>query len=165
MSILFVIVLTFLVTSLFGHTIHWALHQPWSGKVHKAHMTHHLKLYPPTDFTSEVYRDAGRDSTPKFFLIAAMPLILAPIVLCVLGIISWQIMLTILIVEGLMGFLHDYLHDAFHIKGHWLYGIPLIGRWFRNLVKLHYLHHVDMSSNFGIFTFHWDQILGSFRAK
>ena len=71
-------------------------------------------------------------------------------------------MIAVLIVEGLMGFLHDYLHDAFHIERHWLYRIPIIKNWFASLVSLHYLHHVDMNSNFGIFSFFWDRMFGTY---
>ena len=160
-AVLITIIICFLVTTLFGHSVHWALHQTWTGSVHNAHMTHHLKLYPPSDYTSEVYREAGADSTPKFFALAAIPLILTPIILWATGVVSLSIMITALVVEGLMGFLHNYLHDAFHIKKHWLYGIPFLGVIFGKWVATHYLHHVDMSKNFGIFTFHWDKIFGT----
>lgn len=162
MDILLTIIISFLITTLFGHTVHWALHQQWTGAVHQSHMTHHLKLYPPSDYTSVEYRDAGKDSTPKFFLISAIPLIAAPIVLWVIGLLPLTLMITTLLMEALMGFLHNYLHDAFHISKHWLYGIPFVGVWFGRLVSLHYLHHVNMSKNFGIFTFHWDKFFGTF---
>lgn len=165
-SIIVAALVAFLATSLFGHVIHYCIHQPWTGFVHRSHLHHHNVLYPPSDFTSIVYRDAGKFSTPKFFLIAAIPLILAPIVLCCLHIISWPIMLTVLVVEGIMGFLHDYLHDAFHIRAHWLYSVPVIRKMFRRWVGLHYLHHVGkMDRNFGIFSFLWDRIFGSFATR
>jgi hypothetical protein len=163
MSILIAAILSFLVTTLFGHVVHWSLHQTWSGAIHRSHMAHHLRLYPPSDFFSEVYRSAGKDSSPKFFLIAAIPLILAPVVLWFLGVFSLPVMITVLVMEGLMGFLHDYLHDAFHIKDHWLYRVYAIRRLFTRWVGIHYLHHVDMKSNFGIFTFMWDHIFRTFR--
>jgi sterol desaturase/sphingolipid hydroxylase (fatty acid hydroxylase superfamily) len=162
MSIIITVLLSFFITTLFGHVVHWSLHQPWSGKVHDAHMTHHLRLYPPSDYVSKVYRNAGADSTPKFFAIAALPLIITPIILWALEIMPLAIMITVLIVEGLMGFLHDYLHDAFHIEGHWLYRTYAIRRLFAPWVALHYLHHVDMSKNYGIFSFFWDRVFGTF---
>lgn len=164
MAILFTIILSYLITTLFGHTVHWALHQPWSGKVNRAHMTHHIKLYPPSDYVSETYRDAGKDSTPKFFAIAALPLILTPIILWAMGLLPLSLMITVIVVEGVMGFLHNYLHDAFHIKNHWLYGMPLVRKYFSRLVELHYQHHVNLKSNYGIFSFHWDRIFRTFRS-
>jgi sterol desaturase/sphingolipid hydroxylase (fatty acid hydroxylase superfamily) len=71
-------------------------------------------------------------------------------------------MLTVIGVEILVGLLHNYLHDAFHISGHWLYRVPFVNMWFSHLVSLHYLHHVNMNSNFGIFTFHWDKVFKTF---
>jgi sterol desaturase/sphingolipid hydroxylase (fatty acid hydroxylase superfamily) len=162
LAILLTILISLLFTTLFGHVVHWALHQSFAGPVNKAHMTHHLRLYPPEDFTSEIYRDSGKDATPKFFLIAAIPLILAPIVLWWSGIIAWPIMITVLLIEGLMGFLHNYLHDSFHIENHWLSRIPLVNKLFARWVNLHYMHHVNMAKNYGIFTFLWDRLFGTF---
>ena len=161
-AILLTLFITYVVTSLFGYVVHWSLHQDWAGSFNKAHMTHHQILYPPSDFTSEKYRHAGKDSTPKFFALAALPLILTPIVLWAVGILPLSLMITVLVVEGLMGFLHDYLHDTFHIKDHWLSRTPVLRVIFAKWVQLHYLHHVDMGKNFGIFVFHWDRVFKTF---
>lgn len=161
-AVLLTILITYIIVSLFGYVVHWALHQTWAGQVNNAHMTHHLKLYPPEDYTSDTYRHAGKDSTPKFFAIAAIPLILCPIILGLLGILSWTLAITTLVVEGIMGFLHNYIHDAFHINNHWMTRTPLLKDIFHKWNELHYLHHVDMSTNYGIFVFHWDRVFGSF---
>ena len=162
MSILIAAILSFFITTLFGHVVHWTLHQTWSGAVHQAHMTHHLKLYPPSDYVSKVYRNAGADSTPKFFALAAIPLVVTPIILYFLGIMTLSVMITVLVAEGLMGFLHNYLHDAFHIEGHWLYKIYAIRRLFAYWTAIHYLHHVDMNKNYGIFSYFWDRVFGTY---
>jgi len=162
LAIFLTIIISFFATTLFGHVVHWSLHQTWTGSVHKAHMTHHLKLYPPEDYTSVIYRDAGQDSTPRFFAIAAIPMVLAPILLFSFGVLPLHLMVITLIVEGLMGFLHNYLHDAFHIEKHWLYDVPVFGVIFGKWVALHYLHHVKMETNYGIFQFHWDRFFGTY---
>jgi sterol desaturase/sphingolipid hydroxylase (fatty acid hydroxylase superfamily) len=162
LSILIAATLSFLITTLFGHISHWSFHQPFSGSIHKAHMTHHLKLYPPSDYLSETYRQAGGDSTPKFFVIAAIPLLLIPIMLWLFGIISGPAAITVLIVALVVGLMHNYLHDAFHIEGHWMYRIYGIRSLFAHWTTVHYLHHVDMSKNYGIFTFFWDRIFGTY---
>lgn len=162
-SILIAAIISFLITTLFGHISHWSFHQPFSGSIHKAHMTHHLKLYPPSDYLSETYRQAGGDSTPKFFIMVALPLILAPIILWLCGIFSAPIMITVLTVESLVGLSHNYFHDAFHIRGHWLYKIKGFRNLFSRWTALHYLHHVDMNSNFGIVSFFWDRIFGTYK--
>src|SRR5690606_14550661 len=81
LSILF-IVLFYFVTNLVGHVVHWILHQKWAGFLNKAHMAHHELLYPPADYLSETYRMPDfKESTPKFFAIAAIPLLLSPVFL------------------------------------------------------------------------------------
>lgn len=147
------IIITYFIVSLFGYVAHLALHQKWMGRFNSAHMTHHLKLYPPNDFTSDKYRRAGNDSTVKFFVIASLPMIITPIILYFCGILTLSSLIVVLVVEGLMGYLNNYLHDAFHITNHWLIGLPIFDRW----VKLHYIHHINMSANFGIFSFIWDR--------
>ena len=152
----------FFISSLFGYVVHRALHQRWTGRLNKSHMTHHLTLYPPTDYLSEVYRDAGKDNTVKIFALAAVPLVATPIVLGIMGILPLSLVITALIVMGIMGFLHSYLHDSFHIKNHFLTRIPVVKVIFGYWNKLHYLHHVDMQKNFGIFLFHWDHVFRTF---
>jgi hypothetical protein len=162
MHIIIAILLTFLVTTFFGHLVHWLLHRKWSGFLNRSHMVHHLKNYPPSDFVSVKYRSAGKDSTPKFFIMAGLPLLAAPVVLWWLGTFSLVMMIVVLVTELIVGFLHDYLHDAFHIKGHWLSRVYAVRRLFAHWTALHYLHHVDMNTNLGIFFFGWDRVFFSF---
>lgn len=162
-AFLFTVIISYLITSLFGYVVHWALHQTWAGQFNQAHMTHHLTLYPPEDFSSNTYRNAGKDSSPKFFAIAALPLIVIPIILGFLGVLPIYLVLTILVVEGLVGLLSDRLHDYFHITNHWLTRIPGVRFIFAEWVRLHRQHHVDMGTNYGIFSFHWDRLFKTFK--
>lgn len=161
-SIILTALVAFFVSSLFGYVVHRALHSTWTGRLNQKHMTHHLTLYPPTDYLSDKYRDAGGDNTVIIFAIAAVPLVAAPIIMGLLGWISLPLTITALIVMGLMGFLHSYLHDAFHIRNQFLTKIPGVRVIFAYWVHLHYLHHVDMQKNFGIFLFHWDHLFRSY---
>jgi sterol desaturase/sphingolipid hydroxylase (fatty acid hydroxylase superfamily) len=163
LAIFLTILITFFVCSLFGYVVHRSLHQKWTGSLNQSHMTHHLKLYPPTDYFSDVYRDAGKDDTFKTFAVAAVPVVATPIVLGVTGVLSLPLVITALIVMGLMGFLHSYIHDSFHIRNHFLTRVPVVKDLFQRWNALHYLHHVDMQTNFGIFAFHWDHVFGTFR--
>src|ERR1700722_13776261 len=140
--LIIVVAIAFIISSIFGFGMHWAIHQRWSGKLYRSHMTHHLILYPPYDFQSDVYRDAGNDRSTKLFAIGALPLILAPIIFYLLGWISIWLMIIALIIEGLIGFLHNYLHDAFHIHNHWL-SKSFVKHWYNRLVALHYIHHIN----------------------
>ncbi len=165
MKELLAIFLTYLVTGLFGYCMHWFLHQPFAGKYNSAHMTHHLTLYPPKNLISIEYRHAGRDDAVRFFAVVSLPLIGVPIFLGAFNIISWSVVICILLTEAVMGFLHDYLHHAYHIKNHWLNKIPILTKTFQNWKKLHFQHHVLMQTNFGIFTYYWDRIFKTIYKK
>ena len=162
LAIFVVIVLTYFSTTLFGFLVHKALHQKWTGKYNKAHMTHHLKLYPPDDFTSDIYRDPGKDNTVLIFAVSGIPLFVSPIILYCLGTLSLSLMIICLIEMAIVGLLHDRIHDSFHIKNHWFNHIPIVGSWFQGWKKLHYLHHIRMQKNLGIFEFYWDKFFKTF---
>lgn len=155
-------IIAFFTTSLFGYVVHRALHQTWAGRFNQAHMTHHLVMYPCHDYLSDVYRSAGKDNTVKTFAICAIPLVAIPILLVIFGVIPLSLTVTALLVMGIMGFLHNYIHDAFHIRNHFLTRIPVIRAIFGHWNALHYLHHIDMQKNFGIFLFHWDHIFRTY---
>lgn len=157
--ILLTILITYFISSLVGHTIHWSLHQSWSGVFYKRHMTHHTKLYPPSNYLSDIYRDPGKDNTIISFIVLTAPLFLLPVLLGVFGILQIKIVITILSVMAVIAFMHDYLHDAFHIRNQFLYKFTFFKRW----SKLHYQHHVNVQTNFGIFTFYWDKLFRTFR--
>ena len=162
LSILITALITFLVASLFGYVVHKSLHQSWTGILHEKHMTHHLKMYPPEDYLSDKYRSAGADNTLFIFGIAAIPLVAIPIILGIFHILPWSLMITSLLVMGVMSFLHSYLHDSFHIRNHWLYHVPVVKHWFSWWVYLHWLHHQNMETNYGIFLFFLDRWLGTY---
>lgn len=163
MAFLLTLLISYLATSLFGYVVHWCLHQPWMGKANTSHLSHHQIQYPPEDFVSKEYRSAGEDDSFKFFAIAAIPLILVPIILFLVGVLPWYLALAALIMEAIMGFAHDYFHYSFHIENHWLSRIPVVKHIFKVWVELHYVHHVDVTANYGIFCFHWDKLFKSFR--
>ena len=159
------LVLGFMATNLFGFVVHFVLHRKESKSFNQSHMIHHEKLYPPEDFFSEIYREAGQDATPKFFVIAALPMLLSVVMFWLLGVISLFVCVAVMLEMIAIGVIDNYLHDAFHIRNHWLSRAPLIGNWYNNLVKYHYLHHCDMKMNYGIFNFMWDRIFKIFWNK
>lgn len=164
-AVLLTILIVYIVVSLFGYFVHKSLHQDWTGRYNTSHMAHHEKLYPPEDFLSEKYRDAGKDDTFWTFAVISLPLILAPIVLGLLGILSLTLTLIALTEMLLIGWLNNYLHNALHIKNHWISKVPIIKYLFAKWGNLHYLHHVNMSFNYGIFSFHWDRLFKTFWKK
>jgi hypothetical protein len=162
LAILLTAIITFFISSLFGYVVHYGLHQKWTGRFNNAHMTHHLRLYPPSDYVSDKYRKAGKDNTLFVFGAAAIPLVALPIVLGISHLLPLALVITSLIVMVMMSFLHSYLHDAFHIRNHWLLSSPVIGKVFARWVHIHWLHHVDMNTNYGIFLFHWDHVFKTY---
>jgi sterol desaturase/sphingolipid hydroxylase (fatty acid hydroxylase superfamily) len=165
LSILLTAIITFFVSGLFGYVVHRSLHQSWMGVLNRKHMTHHLVLYPPSDYFSDTYRHPGKDNTVLIFGLFSIPLILAPVILGLCGVLPLSLVVTSIVVMGLMGILHDYIHDAFHLKNHWFTKVPGLKGIFAYWNELHYLHHVDMQKNFGIFLFHWDHIFRTFWKK
>lgn len=151
---------TFLVGTLVGHAVHWVMHQRWSGRLYDAHMNHHLKQYPPKNlFSIGVYRSSGLDSGWLTFT----PPIALFVVLFVVAMRAYGLplyMQAIVTVEfAVLGFLHGYVHDALHIRGHWMERL-----WgFHHLRRAHIIHHLAMKRNLGIFWFGWDRVFGSYR--
>ncbi len=162
-GVLLTIIVVYLLVSLFGYLVHKALHQSWAGRFNKAHMAHHLVLYPPEDFLSnDTYREAGKDNTFWTFALASLPMLGAPIILFILGTLPLYLTIIVVIEMLLIGWLNSYLHDSLHIRNHWLFRVPIIKNIFSRWQDLHRLHHIDMDTNFGIFAFHWDRMFKTY---
>lgn len=160
MTFLLVLFASLVIASLFGHLIHWVIHQRWSGPFHRSHMEHHLELYPPGDLLSETYRASKWYHSGTFLFTPPLVVILA-----VTGGLSWWagVPLWALVTFGttLVGFglLNDFVHDNSHVRGHWLNRFA----WFRKARDIHFVHHRNMRKNFGIFYFGWDKLFGTYR--
>lgn len=153
------VVITYLVVTLFGYLGHRFIHTKQAKKFNRSHMTHHVKLYPPTDYFSDRYRSAEKDDTFRTFLLLSGPLLLVPVVCCYFHLLTVFQGILVTSAAVLFGLAHDYLHDSFHIRGHWLNNFV----WFRAMNARHYQHHVDMKTNYGIFFFLWDRIFGTLK--
>lgn len=165
MALILVLIFTYIFVTFFGFVVHRALHQKWAGRFNISHMNHHLKLYPTSDFTSDIYRKPGKNNTARMFAIASIPVALIPVVLYFIGVFALPLMIVCIVEMLILGFLHDFFHDSFHINNHWFGKLPVLGTWFKKLVKLHFIHHVDMQKNLGIFVFHWDRIFSTYVEK
>ncbi len=160
---LIISLVVFIFVSLFGYLAHKALHKPWTKMLGESHMTHHLKLYPITDYMSDIYRSAGKHNTIFFFAVASVPVLALPILLWFIGLISLFTMIFIIIEMLAIGWLHNYIHDAFHINNHLLTKIPVVKNWFAKLAKVHFIHHEDMNFNYGIFFMTWDKLFKTYK--
>lgn len=156
-----VVIGTFFGTCLLGWLVHWSFHQKWSGFFYRGHYNHHFKQYPSNDMFSDIYRSAGLDSSGIWMPVIFSPLIGLLIYGMIVGWLSWVMGLMILATALITGWLHSYIHDATHLKKHWLQIIP----WFANLVELHIQHHRNINSNLGIFFFGFDRLFNTFEKK
>jgi len=162
MYILITLILVYILVSLFAYLAHKALHQKWTGKYNKSHMAHHIALYPASDYLSEVYRDAGKDDAIWFFAVISIPILTLPIILGILGMPLYLVIISI--VEMLfLAYLNNFIHNAYHIKNHFLNKIYFVNRIFLKLQQMHFVHHKYMQKNLGIFDFTWDYVLKTYK--
>ena len=156
--LILIVVFTFIYGSMIGYFIHWLLHTEISDRLTKSHDVHH-KLYTVDNFESDTYRDAKKnDSAWVFIPIITVAIILACVPLLLICKV-WWIYPPILIMGVLVGWLNDAIHEAFHIKSHWLNKYA----WFRHLKHLHMQHHIYPKKNMGIIWFLPDRIFGTFK--
>jgi len=160
LSVVFVGLVTYFLTSLLGYVVHWAIHQPWTGRAYRAHRAHHIDLYPPGKLISDAYRNAGGQSTVYTFLLAFTPILLLPIVLWAIGWFTFMHAFAAVAAMGIVGLMNDIIHDSFHVKNHWL---SRITPGYDHMRQLHFVHHVNMKRNFGIYSFIWDRVFRTFK--
>jgi sterol desaturase/sphingolipid hydroxylase (fatty acid hydroxylase superfamily) len=55
--------------------------------------------------------------------------------------------------------LHNNMHDSFHIRKTFWHKFP----FFQKLIKSHYQHHINMGTNYGIFSFFWDKLFKTYK--
>jgi len=160
MGIVFLVIInSFLLTTLFGHVAHWAIHHRWMGKLYEAHTVHHVDMYPPRDFESDAYRSSGKNSSFFVFFLLGLPLLALPFVLVLFHAITVPLAFLSMGVMGLVGLFNDVIHDSFHMRvTRWSKIIP----WYSLMKQAHVVHHKHVKKNFGIFTFLWDKLLGTY---
>lgn len=147
------LLLGFVCFEAFGWGLHKFLHWNGAGGLYKAHLTHH-RLYPPSNFLSREYRSAGVDSTLWRFVVGIA-------VLIVLMLVVFPLWMALMLSAELvvLGLVNNYVHDAIHIRGHWLERFAIYRRW----REMHLVHHVDTRKNLGILTFLADRVAGTFK--
>lgn len=148
----------FVISSLIGQGVHWALHQQWMGRVYRSHDQHH-RLYPIHDLTSKRYRNARWQDSGTFLF--AVPFVAIVLLLCLLGWLvsapgSWIIAAVLGL--GVFGIVTDIVHDHYHLDNSLLANFA----WFKRCRELHFVHHLNSERNFGIVTLAWDRLFGTF---
>lgn len=155
MSFLLTILLSFFLSELIGYGIHRATH--WralrSVFLYKAHLQHH-RLYTPSAFMTDEYLSAGKNSlvwtfAPVFVMIALLLVIVLPRANAVVGVL----------VLSIVSLLNNYMHDSFHLRGHWLERFG----WFHRMRLNHLHHHENTKTVYGIYILFWDGVFGTKR--
>ena len=121
----------------------------------------HTDILPFVKNTHEIHHTIIDDEAHGDFFYIAILLSLYLIVLCYLYYISYinLMLFAILYLSVFFPFIWSYyIHTAFHIENHWLNEYE----WFCNDKRIHFQHHKDPTTNYGIATHFTDEILGTF---
>jgi hypothetical protein len=147
----------FVVGNLLGWVVHTIMHIGWFTRLSKGHMRHHT-LYTSGDYLSETYRSAGKDDSAFIFIPAIAIPIIGITALCWLLTGVWWICAAMITFSIIVGWMNVYVHEAFHIRGHFLYRF----KTFRELSRLHVLHHIHPKKNQGIIWFGIDRLMRTY---
>ena len=154
MIYLFVLVVGFFVFEFLGYCVHRFIHTKLASSMYKSHMAHHLDIYPPERFLTFDYVGAGKNNTVFVFL--PFGLVLGALIF---WLFSTELAILLIIEMAVVSFFNSYIHDATHVKYHWLEKFD----WFLRLRDIHRVHHVDMKLNYGIFTFILDRLFKTYK--
>lgn len=145
----------FFVVQYLGYWTHRLLHRPELACPARAHAQHHEIHYTPDDYLSDIYREPPLKDRPIWYYL--------PGALVFTGLSLWLLPLYLaipLIAElAFLGWLNDYLHGAFHLRNHWLERF----KWFWRLRKLHWQHHREENTDYGIFSWFPDKLHKTFK--
>lgn len=123
-------------------------------------MRHHTDLYPVHDMVSDTYRMPKWEENGVVlffpFFIVVFGLVSMVSILC--GIPVW-IVVTFCSITTAYGMISDVIHDSFHLRKFFLQRFA----FYMRLRRLHLVHHVNMGQNFGILSFLWDRVFGTYK--
>ena len=148
----YVLSMSYIIEGL-GIFTHWLGHRRWIPWWYRAHMEHHLHIYPPSKFLTDEYQPTESKNAKAY----AFTILLSPFIGCYFTGLNLKTYLVGLgLSTGLLK-IADELHKAVHRKNTCLEKY----NWFQDIRTLHYYHHKgDMKHNYGISNFFWDYILG-----
>jgi len=144
---------------------HWQAHQnlswvPFNKECRRLHNEHHFKTYPPSKYF-------GKDVTKlevthdSFFTQHEMLMYSMLVVQLVIGYYigeKFGPLAGVFIFAVVGAYIANYLHQSFHVKGHFLerYG------WFHELRAVHYIHHLHSTRhNYAVLNVGLDWMCGS----
>ncbi len=136
-------------------TLHRAAgHWPGAGKLYRTHTFSHHAIYTADNLVSEKYKYDDEESITHYYF--------APV--AVFEVFAYLVLPLGIFVAHLVSIFasyraHLYVHEQFHLSKTWLSRFA----WFKRMRKLHLLHHRDMTANFGLLSFVWDRLMGTYR--
>ena len=147
----------FLGLSWAGVELGWYLMHRLMHLTHfEEHQEHH-RLFTPRDFSDVGYRKPSTQASWRQTLLFAIPTLIQSLV--VGGLYGPVLGLVTAIGAAVYSRLIVYIHEAYHIRGHWLTRFA----WFHRRRMLHWSHHVQDDTNYGFVGLPWDWILGTYR--
>jgi sterol desaturase/sphingolipid hydroxylase (fatty acid hydroxylase superfamily) len=147
-------VLTFLLVEGVAYSVHRLAHSPKSGKLFRDHLHHHAQAYPPSRYQTEKYLGDLKTS----FLPVFVPLFVL-LNFVAAAVLPWPCFGVFFVVSSFFSLANNYLHDSFHVTGHWLRNFG----WHKRLTVTHQVHHHNVKKNLGIYWYGLDRLFGSFR--
>ena len=146
---------------------HWQAHRriwwlPFNKRCFELHMEHHWKVYPPQHYFG---RNDGQalEVTHESFVTHHEALLYVQLI-GILAIAHYGFheeplaIVAAFIMDGLIGYYGNALHQSFHVKGHWLERFDA----FHELRAVHYVHHLGSTKiNYAVFNIGLDWMLGS----
>lgn len=137
-------------TEAVGYAVHRLAHKSWTRLLYRSHLRHHA-VYPPADYLSDEYRVGP--SFARWYMVlglvfGTLALVFLPLYLAVVTIVT----------ISSVGFVEDYAHGAFHIRGHWLENFER----FKRLRESHRVHHANVRKNLAICAPWCDRVLKTY---
>jgi len=157
-SLIVFISIVYVISALLGYLFHKLFHQKWAGFLATSHMVHHMERYPPEDLVSDAYRHAGKHTTILLFVPVVITALLITGLIGYIGLVSPLYSLIGAVEILIISYMHNALHDAFHVKNSLWHKVP----GFKSMQNHHFTHHFQMDKNFGIFDFTWDRVFKTF---
>lgn len=155
MIYIYLIPLWWLIGEFIGYIVHLLMHRLYVPE----HEEHHMTLYPPDNFLSRKYREpSGKSSWLQDIRYTIPALVFIPLIVFFL---NWQHAVIFSVIALSLGFFNQWIHNAMHVRYHWLGNIRYLNRWFYWARKRHFIHHVELHRNLGMYHFVWDTALGS----
>ena len=145
---------------------HWQAHRhlpwvPFNTKCKQMHMEHHFHVYPPDAFFGKEDPSKLLITHESFFTqheALLYVLLIAMLSICfILGEKPSAIFFAF-ILDAVIGYVGNALHQSFHVKGHWLEQFE----WYHELRAVHYVHHLGSTKfNYAVFNIGIDYLIGS----